>query len=81
MVFREQDEKTSIGDYELPSVFMDSIGSHLMECMIEVATPKLQQYIFDSCFQGRVMTFALHPVANYPLQQLISSATHEQVSV
>ena len=77
MVFREQ---ASIGDSELPSVFMDSVGSHLMECVIEMSTPELQQHIFDSCFRGRVMTFALHPVANYPLQQLISSAAPEQVS-
>ena len=81
MVFQEQDEeKASNGDSELPSVFMDSVGSHLMECMIEVATPELQQHIFDSSFRGRLMTFALHPVANYPLQHLISSATPEQVS-
>ena len=79
MVFQQQDEKDSIGDSELPLVFTDSVGSHLMECMIEVATPELQQHIFDSCFRGRVMTFALHPVANYPLQQLIISATPEQV--
>ena len=79
MVFQQQDEKVSIGDSELPSVFIDSVGSHLMECMIEVAVPDLRQHIFDSCFRGRLMTFALHPVANYPLQQLILSATHEQV--
>ena len=81
-VFRQQDdpEKASTGESELPSVFTDSVGSHLMECMIEVATPELRQHIFDSCFRGRVMTFALHPVANYPLQHLISSATPEQVS-
>ena len=84
MVFREQDEfeneKASTGDFELPVVFIDSVGSHLMECVIKVATAELQQHIFDSCFRGRVMTFALHPVANYPLQHLISSATPEQVS-
>ena len=81
MVFREQDEneKASTGDFELPAVFTNSVGSHLMECMIEVATPELRQHILDSCFRGRVMTFALHPVANYPLQHLISSATPEQV--
>ena len=81
MVFHEQGEKASVDDFELPAVFVDSVGSHLMECVIEVATPELRQHILDSCFRGRVMTFALHPVANYPLQHLISSATPEQVSV
>ena len=73
MVFQERDEKASVDDYELPAVFVDSVGSHLMECVIEVATPELRQHILDSCFRGRVMTFALHPVANYPLQHLISA--------
>ena len=80
MVFRKQDGEASVTNSNLPSVFIDSVGSHLMECMIEVATPELRQHIFDSCFKGRVMTFALHPVANYPLQHLISSATPDQVS-
>lgn len=77
MVLRRQGR----GCADLEPIFTDSVGSHLMECMIEVASPELKQHIFDSCFKGRVMIFALHPVANYPLQQLISSATPQQVSV
>ena len=69
-----------IANPDMPSIFTDSVGSHLIECMIEVAPAEMQTHIFDSCFRGRAMTFALHPVANYPLQQLISSATPEQVS-
>ena len=41
MVFRKQDEKASISDFELPLVFVDSVGSHLIECVIEVAVPEL----------------------------------------
>ena len=78
-VFQKKDGEAA--DCELPSIFTDSVASHLMECTIEVAPPELRQLIYDSCFKGRVMNFALHPVANYPLQQLISSATPEQVSV
>lgn len=74
-------KKGEADDSEFPSMFTDSVGSHLMECMIEVAPPELRQLIYDSCFKSRMMNFALHPVANYPLQQLISSATPEQVSV
>lgn len=65
----------------LPSLFTDPVGSHLMECMIQVASSEVRQHIFDSCFKSRAMNFALHPVANYPLQQLISSVTPEQVGV
>ena len=78
MVFQKKDEE--VLDSILPSIFTDPVGSHLMECMIQVATSELRQNIFDSCFKGRAMNFALHPVANYPLQHLISLATPEQVS-
>ena len=57
----------------LPEMFTDLIGSHLMEAMIETASQDMQQLIFGTCFKGRVMTSALHPVANFPLQHLISA--------
>lgn len=63
----------------LPAIFTDTVGSHLMQCVIELASPRLQQNIFDNCFKKRAMTFALHPVANYLLQQLIASASPDQV--
>ena len=65
----------------LPELFTDVVGSHLMECMIEVSPHELHQSIYESCFKGSAMKFALHPVANYPLQQLISSAMCPQVRV
>ncbi len=55
----------------LPDMFTDMVGSHLMETMLQVATPNLSKLIFATCFKGRVMMSALHPVANFPLQQLI----------
>ena len=79
-VLQKRDGKAS-ANAELSSMFTDSVGSHLMECMIEFAPLELKQHIYDSCFKGRVMSFALHPVANYPLQQLISSASPQQVSM
>ena len=59
----------------LPGVFKDVVGSHLMEAVLEVASSDLQQHVYDSCFRGKVMRFACHPVANYPLQKLLASAT------
>ncbi len=63
----------------VPSVFTDLVGSHLMEIVVELAPADLQQMIFDTCFKDQVVAFALHPVANFPLQQLISTASSELV--
>lgn len=64
----------------LPDMFTDLIGSHLMETMIETANTDTQQLIFNSCFKGRVMMSALHPVANFPLQHMIAAAPNHVVS-
>ena len=64
----------------IPEVFTDLVGSHLMETLLQLSPVDLQRLIFDTCFRGRVMAFALHPVANFPLQLLISSASSDLVS-
>ena len=63
----------------LPSLFTDAVASHLMDTLIAVSSPTLYQHIYDTCFRGRLVVFALHKVANYPLQQLIITATPTQV--
>ncbi len=67
-------------EHSIPAMFTNVVGSHLMQCVIGLASPQLCQHIFDTCFKERAMTFALHPVANYPLQQLIASVRPEEVS-
>ena len=64
----------------IPDVFTDLVGSHLMEAVVQLAPEDLQQEIFDTCFRGRVVACALHPVANFPLQQLISTSSPGLVS-
>lgn len=69
----------SEGEGALPEMFTDIVGSRLMETLIDVVSPELHQHLCDSVFKHRVMAFALHPVANYPLQHFIASADSEQV--
>ena len=64
---------------DLPSLFTDVVGSHMMGTLIELASPELHQRIYDTCIRYRAMKIALHPVANYPLQQFIQSANSAQV--
>lgn len=65
----------------LPSLFTDPVGSHLTEAVIAASSPSLLQHMFDTCFRERLVAFALHPVANYTLQQLVAMATPTQVMV
>lgn len=64
----------------LPGMFTDLVGSHLMEAMIETGSHDMLQLILSTCFKGRVMMSALHPVANYPLQHLITAIEPTLVS-
>ena len=63
----------------LSSLFTDPVGSHLMEAVIAASSHSLLQHMFDTCFRERLVAFALHPVANYTLQQLVAMATPTQV--
>ena len=67
------------GSGEVPSVFSDPVGSHLMETVIEVASREVLETVYESCFRGQMMTFALHPVSNYILQKLLSVSWPEKV--
>lgn len=64
----------------LPKMFTDLVGSHLMETTLQLAPPHQKELIFERCLKGRVLAAALHPVANFPLRQLIGSADQDLVS-
>lgn len=67
------------GDNVIPLLFVDPVSSHLMDVLIEVCSGDVHQMIYNSCFRHHVMSFALHPVANYALQQLIGTSEAPQV--
>ena len=63
----------------IPPLFVDPVSSHLMGVLIEVCTADVHQMIYSSCFRHHIMAFALHPVANYTLQQLLATSEIAQV--
>jgi len=77
----EKDESSSTDEATIPVLFTDPVGSHLMEVLIEVCSASVHQMMYGSCFRHHVMLFALHPVANYALQQLIATSETTQVSL
>ena len=64
---------------ELSEVFTCSVGSHLVGVVLELASADVKQWMWESCFEGRVLSFSLHPIANYPLQQFLSVCDPAQV--
>ena len=64
---------------ELSEVFTCSVGSHLVGVLLELATADLHQWIWETCFEGKVLSFSLHPIANFPLQQFMSVCDTAQV--
>lgn len=59
-------------DKDLAPVFTHLVGSHLVETVIEVSSREVLDSVYETCFKGRLMSFALHPVANYILQKLLT---------
>ena len=81
-VSKEPEDATSSEPHSpppLPLLFTCPVGSHLVEVLVEVASADLHQWIYESCFKDQVLSFALHPVANYPLQQFMATAEPELV--
>ena len=82
-VSKEPEDATSSDPHApppLPLLFTCPVGSHLVEVLVEVASADLHQWIYESCFKDQMLGFALHPVANYPLQQFMATAEPELVS-
>lgn len=63
----------------LPQAFTCPVGSHLICVLLEIAAADFHQWIWESCFKERVLISALHPVANYPLQQFMAVVDSVQV--
>eukprot|EP00731_Ephydatia_muelleri_P026882 Em0018g982a len=56
------------------------VGSHLMQTLIEVSSSDVLERVFEKLYKGHVMEYAIHPIANYTLQQVLMSASSKQVS-
>ncbi len=63
----------------LPDVAQDVVGSHLLEVIFKLSSPELHQHVFESLLQGKLLYYAIHPVANYVLQSFISNLKEKDV--
>ncbi|KAJ2465391.1 Nucleolar protein 9, partial [Coemansia sp. RSA 2322] len=56
----------------------DVAGSHFLQAVMKVCSPKLLQKIYDKYFRTNLKALAFHPIANFVVQSLFSSAKTEQ---
>ncbi|KAG0218462.1 armadillo-type protein [Mortierella sp. GBAus27b] len=56
-------------DAYVETLLRDPVGSHLLEKIVQVASPALFQKFYTSYFRGRLAKLSFHPVANYVIQQ------------
>ena len=63
----------------LPDVAQDVVGSHLLEVIFKLSSTELHQHVFESLLQGKLLYYAIHPVANYVLQSFISNLKEKDV--
>ncbi|KAG0212562.1 Nucleolar protein 9 [Mortierella sp. NVP41] len=61
-------------DAYVETLLRDQVGSHLLEKIVQVASPALFQKFYTSYFRGRLVKLSFHPIANYVIQQFFVHA-------
>lgn len=67
-------QKNDDRDAYVETLLRDQVGSHLLETIIQVASPSLFQKLYVTYFRGRLSKLSFHPIANYVIQQLFVNA-------
>ncbi|KAF9102781.1 Nucleolar protein 9 [Mortierella sp. AM989] len=70
----EPGHKNNDRDAYVETLLRDQVGSHLLEKIVQVASPALFQKFYISYFRGRLIKLSFHPIANYVIQQFFVHA-------
>ncbi|BFZ19483.1 hypothetical protein BsWGS_22521 [Bradybaena similaris] len=67
-------EEADINDVSkrLPFIVQNEVGSYLIELIISLAAGDELRVLYDLIFKGKLIYFAVHPIANYVLQKFLS---------
>lgn len=52
----------------------DQASSHLLETVIQLSHISLLRDVYKNHLKGSVVSLALHPIANFPIQRLTAAA-------
>jgi nucleolar protein 9 len=55
---------------ELPFIFVSQVGSYVVEKILMMCDEALFDVVWTDCFKGKLRRLAVHPTANYVVQQL-----------
>lgn len=61
------------GCFSIPDMATSQVGSHLLELIMNLSTPQMLEEMHAALFKGRLLHYAIHPIANYVLQGFMSS--------
>ncbi|KAF7724497.1 Nucleolar protein 9 [Apophysomyces ossiformis] len=56
------------------TLIRDQVGSHLLEVIVKVAPTSVYNKIYSTYLQKKLEKFSLHPIGNFVIQNLLSSA-------
>ncbi|KAJ2718090.1 Nucleolar protein 9 [Coemansia sp. Benny D115] len=61
-------------DMYITIMMEDVVGSHFLQLVVKIASPKLFQTLYDRYVAGKIRKLAFHPVANFVLQDFFKNA-------
>ncbi|KAF9579668.1 Nucleolar protein 9 [Lunasporangiospora selenospora] len=64
-------------DAYVETLLRDQVGSHLLEKIVQVASPSLFQKFYSTYFRGRLVKLSFHPIANYVIQNFFVHAKNQ----
>lgn len=56
----------------LPDIVQNEVGSYLVELILSLACETQLQQLYSELFKKRIIYFAVHPIANYVLQKMLT---------
>ncbi|CAG5117648.1 unnamed protein product [Candidula unifasciata] len=67
-------EEADVNDVSkrLPLIVQNEVGSYLIELIISLAAADELRELYEQIFKGKLIYFAVHPIANYVLQKFLS---------
>ncbi|GFN95952.1 nucleolar protein 9-like [Plakobranchus ocellatus] len=70
----ENNEDVGVDDVanRLPDIVQNEVGSYLVELLLSLASESQLQELYNKLFKKRIIYFAVHPIANYILQKMLS---------
>ncbi|KAI7900603.1 armadillo-type protein [Cokeromyces recurvatus] len=66
-------EENKDRDSWFETLVRDSVGSHLLEVIFQVAPDAVYRKIYKTYIKGKLEKFCMHPIANFVMQNLITN--------